>query len=54
MLLICSFIAARIPTSAATASLGEQYLGQALTAAALPSAYPIGHPYRTINRFTPY
>lgn len=43
---------ARIPTSAA-ASLGEQYLGQALSAA-LP-AYPIGHPYRTaINRFAPY
>ncbi|CAJ0608691.1 unnamed protein product [Cylicocyclus nassatus] len=42
---------ARIPTSAGT-SLGEQYLGQALTAA-LP-AYPINQAYRSINRFAPY
>ncbi|RCN42306.1 hypothetical protein ANCCAN_11709 [Ancylostoma caninum] len=42
---------ARIPTSAGT-SLGEQYLGQALTAA-LP-AYPINQAYRGINRFAPY
>ncbi|VDL69506.1 unnamed protein product [Nippostrongylus brasiliensis] len=42
---------ARIPTSAAT-SLGEQYLGQALTAA-LP-AYSINQAYRGINRFAPY
>ncbi|VDM74562.1 unnamed protein product [Strongylus vulgaris] len=41
---------ARIPTSAGT--LGEQYLGQALTAA-LP-AYPINQAYRGINRFAPY
>ncbi|VDM59940.1 unnamed protein product [Angiostrongylus costaricensis] len=40
----------RIPTSAA--SLGEQYLGQALTAA-LP-AYSINQAYRGINRFAPY
>ncbi|KAK5966194.1 Sex determination protein fox-1 [Trichostrongylus colubriformis] len=42
---------ARIPTSAAT-SLGEQYLGQALSAA-LP-AYPMNQAYRGINRFAPY
>ncbi|VDP08853.1 unnamed protein product [Heligmosomoides polygyrus] len=42
---------ARIPTSTAT-SLGEQYLGQALSAA-LP-AYPISQAYRGINRFAPY
>ncbi|KAE9415152.1 hypothetical protein Angca_006964 [Angiostrongylus cantonensis] len=43
-------VSARIPTSAA--SLGEQYLGQALTAA-LP-AYSINQAYRGINRFAPY
>ncbi|PIO70826.1 hypothetical protein TELCIR_07300 [Teladorsagia circumcincta] len=42
---------ARIPTSAAT-SLGEQYLGQALSAA-LP-AYPMNQAYRGVNRFAPY
>ncbi|CAI5456043.1 unnamed protein product [Caenorhabditis angaria] len=35
------------------ASLGEQYLGNALSAATLPT-YPINPAYRTINRFTPY
>ncbi|KJH43394.1 hypothetical protein DICVIV_10586 [Dictyocaulus viviparus] len=48
---LAAAVQARIPTSAAT-SLGEQYLGQALTAA-LP-AYSINQAYRGINRFAPY
>ncbi|KHJ94732.1 hypothetical protein OESDEN_05334 [Oesophagostomum dentatum] len=48
---LSSDLHARIPTSAGT-SLGEQYLGQALTAA-LP-AYSINQAYRGINRFAPY
>ncbi|CAI4220746.1 unnamed protein product, partial [Auanema sp. JU1783] len=44
--------------AAAQSSLGEQYLGQALTTANLTAAaaasLPLGHPYRAIGRYTPY
>uniref|UniRef100_A0A8R1HVU2 RRM domain-containing protein n=1 Tax=Caenorhabditis japonica TaxID=281687 RepID=A0A8R1HVU2_CAEJA len=43
----------RIPSSGNPAAFGEQYLGNALSAASLPS-YQINPALRTLNRFTPY
>lgn len=43
----------RIPSAGNQAAFGEQYLGNALSAASLPS-YQINPALRTLNRFTPY